>query len=473
MLRKCASDDQASRKRKREEIEREQPEETGYLPLYPDAMLSVVSKLGANDSLNVSLANRQFASIFNHNSAWKCRFEKHFPHRKAIRIDHADNLYLSNYKAAEQEEYAGITPRMKAIFYAIKERDFAAIQSLNITFHELFQTDAMQKSAFQWIFMTGNQRTLDYIYHVICQHYVDQNPEHIIEREFVDEYGYNRLHCAVLCSQSLDHLQHLIRNEDYDVNQTTTNGHTPLMLATITGKAPLVKFLISMGADVNRADAEGNTALHFASNVDITNSLIAANADINHANLEKLQTPLWIAASQGEAKIVEALMQRKASSMVNHLDQTPLYIAAKSGHTECVEEILKKDINSINYVNMNDRTALFAAAKRGHTNIVRLLMLAGAKWDTYDTNGDTAILIAAKQGHRGIVRLLTAYGADIDQVFDEEDRMTALMHTLNQSDIDTDVVNILLNNDADPNYQCQKPRRHHYISPSFVAAWNQ
>jgi len=41
-------------------------------------------------------------------------------------------------------------------------------------------------------------------------------------------------------------------------------GHTALMLAAQDGQLPLAKALIDAGADVNRRDGEGSTALHWA-----------------------------------------------------------------------------------------------------------------------------------------------------------------------------------------------------------------
>lgn len=50
-----------------------------------------------------------------------------------------------------------------------------------------------------------------------------------------------------------------------DVNwQTESTGLTPLMAATAGGHVEIVKFLLSNGADANRKDANGRTALQWA-----------------------------------------------------------------------------------------------------------------------------------------------------------------------------------------------------------------
>lgn len=429
--------------------------ENELLPMYPDAMLLVLREIGRSDCKKVSLVNSQFNSIFNHNSAWKKRFEQHFPHRKAARTEHGID-YRYNFRLAEQEEYSHIDDRIKAIIYAIKERDLVAIQALNLSYADLFAVDSRGKSVLEWMVTVDSQNMLDYAYRVICQHYVNQDNDHIIDPDYVNAIGFTRLHYAVLCSQSTAHLEDLIRFQGFDVNAVTLAGHTPLMLAAGTGRTSIAKYLLAMGANVHLTDVDGKSAIHFASSnnhVAVMRHLIQAKANVNHTTDDHTQTPLWSAASNGHVAIVDELLANSASSVLLHLEQTPLYIAAKNGHDDCVQAILVTDKTSINYVNLNDRTALFAAAKRGHIHCVRQLMCAGADWSIYDSNAHTPILIAAKNGHADVVALLVAYGANIDQVIDEEDGMTALLHAMTEDEIDLEMVAILLDNDADPNYQ--------------------
>lgn len=56
------------------------------------------------------------------------------------------------------------------------------------------------------------------------------------------------------------------RNMCADVNASNSTGQTLLMLAAKNNKEDLAKMLIAYGADVNRKDEDGNSALDFATN---------------------------------------------------------------------------------------------------------------------------------------------------------------------------------------------------------------
>ena len=55
----------------------------------------------------------------------------------------------------------------------------------------------------------------------------------------------------------------LLIDKKADVNQTNTNGATPLYLAVFVGHLQMTKLLISAGADVNQAETtDGTTPLY-------------------------------------------------------------------------------------------------------------------------------------------------------------------------------------------------------------------
>ena len=47
-----------------------------------------------------------------------------------------------------------------------------------------------------------------------------------------------------------------------DIEVANRHGHTCLMIACYKGHFKIVKYLIDIGADVNRKSVKGNTALH-------------------------------------------------------------------------------------------------------------------------------------------------------------------------------------------------------------------
>jgi hypothetical protein len=84
----------------------------------------------------------------------------------------------------------------------------------------------------------------------------------------------------------------------------------PLHFAAIHGRHGWIKFLLSLKAEVNVKDGEGNTPLHYASaegHLEIAKKLVAAKANINSHN--KLgHTPLHEAIRNRRLAVVEFLL---------------------------------------------------------------------------------------------------------------------------------------------------------------------
>jgi ankyrin repeat protein len=94
-----------------------------------------------------------------------------------------------------------------------------------------------------------------------------------------NEEGYTPLILAAYHSNN-EVAKFLIENGS-DTNGTSSMG-TPLMAAVVKGNAEIVKILLDKKADPNIADANGTTALIYATmfkNYDITTQLIKARAN--------------------------------------------------------------------------------------------------------------------------------------------------------------------------------------------------
>ena len=140
------------------------------------------------------------------------------------------------------------------------------------------------------------------------------------------------------------------------------------------------------GADVNKSDNDGNTALH-------------------------------IAARQGQHETVAAYINAGADvNIANNVLQTPLFRASKFGHAECVKLLIQAGAK----VNIRDRDGcapIIKTAERGREHCLKLLLTAGAKVN--ETNGvdQTVLFRATMKGsaHRiGIVETLLEAGADVN-----------------------------------------------------------
>lgn len=205
--------------------------------------------------------------------------------------------------------------------------------------------------------------------------------------------------------------------------------------------AAAVQAALAEGVDVNGRQADGATALHWASFRDdgeIAALLIVAGADVNAAN-ELGATPLWLAADNGSAAMVKRLLAAGASPEVRLPEgETPLMTAARTGSADAVAMLVKAGANVNVAEETRGQTALMWAVAQGHTAVVDVLLANGAdvsarsasrprmmfadsvnaaQYDQgfiWNQGGFTPLLFAARHGRIEAARSLLAAGADID-----------------------------------------------------------
>ena len=101
---------------------------------------------------------------------------------------------------------------------------------------------------------------------------------------FQDSTGRTPLHSAVAAdAQGVFHI--LLKNRSTNLNATTEDGTTPLILAARLAIEGMVEQLIEAEADLNFADAAGKTALHWAASV---NNVEAVNILLQVKNRKSL-----------------------------------------------------------------------------------------------------------------------------------------------------------------------------------------
>ena len=138
---------------------------------------------------------------------------------------------------------------------------------------------------------------------------------------------------------------------------------SPLIDAARSGDTEALRALLKEGVDVNAAEADGTTALHWASYRDDLESadlLIRAGAKVNAAN-DLGATPLWTASLNGSAAMVRRLLQAGAESEPGAAaGETPLMVASRSGNPDVVEQLLAKGAG-VNARGARGQTALMWA----------------------------------------------------------------------------------------------------------------
>jgi ankyrin repeat protein len=245
----------------------------------------------------------------------------------------------------------------------------------------------------------------------------------------------------------------------------------PLVTAARNTDKESVRRLVQEKVDVNAAEPDGTTALHWASYRDDLESaelLIKAGANVNAAN-DLGATPLWTACLNGSAAMVRRLLQAGANpNAALLLGETPLMVAARSGNADAVQQLLAQGAN-VNARAARGQTALMWAAAQKHPDVVKALLANGADiaarsetWSQMEAvsphgileynreipyGRNTALMFAARVGDLESARLLVAAGAPVN----DEDAWGVSVVTLAAHSGFVDLVEFLLDKGADPN----------------------
>jgi len=158
-----------------------------------------------------------------------------------------------------------------------------------------------------------------------------------------------------------------------------------------------VKKLLLRKCDVNTADGEGTTSLHYCS-------------EYNRPEIINILSSL---SSSKDQLIVDAK---------DRYGWTPLHSAAFQGNTACVELLLKLKAN-VNAVHNQGKSALHLAAAQGRSAICTLLLEAGADINLQDHQGMTPIHEA---GYRGQSTVYNELIRDVNANMDLRDALNNL-----------------------------------------------
>jgi ankyrin repeat protein/acetyl esterase/lipase len=188
--------------------------------------------------------------------------------------------------------------------------------------------------------------------------------------------------------------------------------------------AVAIRALLEQDIDVNAAQADGMTALHWAAYHDelkTVQHVIQAGADSRAANRYGV-TPLSLACLNGNAAIVELLLEAGADPNTALLGgETALMTASRTGRRAAVEALLAGGADA-NAHEDKGQTALMWAAAEGHTEVVDALLEAGADFRTQLRSGFTALFFAVREGHTDTVFRLLAAGCDVNDVMRSQRR---------------------------------------------------
>jgi len=256
---------------------------------------------------------------------------------------------------------------------------------------------------------------------------------------------------------------------DTDVADAAMRGHQAAVRAALARKA-----------DVNIAQIDGSTALHWAverDDIEMADVLIRAGARVAARTREGV-TPLQLAATNGSAPLIDRLLKAGAdpNAALTPAGDTALMMAARTGKTDAIRALVEAGANVNARETWGGTTPLIWAVSEGHTDAVKALIDAGADVKTQShyvapANGRgfegrtpsadsaeattaefasgrlTPLMLAAREGDITVARLLVSAGADVDAV--AGDGKTALAIAIFNGQYD--FASFLVDNRADVN----------------------
>ncbi|XP_048405148.1 uncharacterized protein LOC125460951 isoform X2 [Stegostoma tigrinum] len=245
-----------------------------------------------------------------------------------------------------------------------------------------------------------------------------------------------------------------------DINLLDYKGAIPLHRSRDT---ETMQLMIHHGADVNRADVDGNTPLHVIcfgemkkpARLDCVEILLSHKAAIDRWNNKEL-LPIHCAAMQGRIDVIELLQkfdseEQMASKLMKGSAPSLLYISLANNHIECTRwlsdkgftfnaeeqeemmfgllhdemkmsekleslELLIKNGVNINALDKHGNSALHLAAVKVSCNeLLTLLLSNNAKVDALNRDHCTPLFFAVQTSNYYGASLLIKHGADIEQ----------------------------------------------------------
>jgi ankyrin repeat protein len=180
-----------------------------------------------------------------------------------------------------------------------------------------------------------------------------------------------------------------------------------------------VRSLIAQRVDLNAADVDGSTALHWAARLDrpeIVDLLAAAGANARAATRYNV-TPLSLAAANGNAAIIERLLKAGADpNGTSEEGQTVLMTASLTGNVAAMKVLLGHGANVHTKEPSKGQTALMWAASAGNAAATDLLVEAGAEVTAKSKAGWTGFMFAVRNDRVEAATVLLSRGANVNDV---------------------------------------------------------
>jgi len=160
------------------------------------------------------------------------------------------------------------------------------------------------------------------------------------------------------------------------------SAESPVADAAQQGDLETIRVLLRDGADVNAAQNDGMSALHWAAQNDdapVVEVLLYAGANMTATTRLGGYTPLHLAARAGHASALEALLSGGAASeTLTSTGVSALHFAAAAGRTDAIEVLIRHGAGTDTRTTSDAQTPLMWATAANRLDAMRTLLRAGA-----------------------------------------------------------------------------------------------
>jgi ankyrin repeat protein len=231
------------------------------------------------------------------------------------------------------------------------------------------------------------------------------------------------------------------------VNARDRAANTPLHHAAAFGNLATMQLLLEHGAEVNAGNRRKSTPLFWSLNDEAKVRLLLEHGANISARAVDGRTPVYQAASMGNAvPVLRLLLDKGADPNTKILiGMTPL-MAASLRNLEAMRLLIERKAD-VNARNAAGATALMEAAQTGRPQAVRLLLENGADPNIRTKKNECALAYAATAGNAETVKLLLDRGAEVNVA--DIRGYTPLLYAAGSDAMPAAVVKMLLAKGAD------------------------
>jgi len=243
----------------------------------------------------------------------------------------------------------------------------------------------------------------------------------------MDSYSLDRAIVSECQSGRVERISQLVKEGGDIDTQNDSIQCTPLMYASASGHGNVVLHLLSIGAEVNRFDRYGRSALIHAcmrnGNVGVVGVLLLNNSDVDFKD---------------------------------NNSKTALMHACDTRDTDMIRKLLSHNVNA-NKRDSRGKTALMHAVASSKFEIVKLLVECGQADVMMSDNDHRSVLMHLNGNDANIADYLCRKGSDVNHRVQEGSlTLTVLPYLLFKlpGGLSSDLVKIFLKHGADPKYRC-------------------